>query len=314
SNPPLTPSVTIEPTATFWPTVTRQVLPEAESAGLLPCQNRVVSDDLLARIDKEKQAEDKGKKFFIDYAAKQYAAFKGMGYSGAYLGGVAKYDDFAEILEKAEEYKSHDWRDFVPELTSPLKNEFYFYSLNKENQLSDAENKNSRLVDYKKSFYSKHVSFGYRFSRLVHSLAFGYKAPLFKPLKFRFKILEGKGFRGWRNFCYFHERMTKAAIFSCKDCGDCSLPDITYLCPESQCAKNQRNGPCGGSFLDKCEVTKNGKYCIWVKAYSRNKYFNKDKECLLQRPVVIKNNELQDTSGWANCFLLRDHNAYKTKE
>ena len=42
--------------------------------------------------------------------------------------------------------------------------------------------------------------------------------------------------------------------FQCKDCGDCSLPDIAFLCPESQCAKNQRNGPCGGTREGRCEV------------------------------------------------------------
>jgi hypothetical protein len=43
------------------------------------------------------------------------------------------------------------------------------------------------------------------------------------------------------------EQALKVLQFDCKDCGDCSLPEIAYLCPESQCAKNQRNGPCGGS-------------------------------------------------------------------
>ena len=43
-------------------------------------------------------------------------------------------------------------------------------------------------------------------------------------------------------------------LFGCRDCGDCSLPDIAYVCPESQCAKNQRNGPCGGTRDGLCEV------------------------------------------------------------
>jgi methylenetetrahydrofolate reductase (NADPH) len=105
--------------------------------------------------------------------------------------------------------------------------------------------------------------------------------------------------------------MIKSALFNCQECGDCSLPDITYLCPESQCSKNQRNGPCGGSDRDKCEVTKYGKYCIWVKAYNRNKYFNKGKVKLLDRPAVLKDNNLYRTSGWANYFLQKDHSANK---
>lgn len=271
----------------------------------------VVSDDLLARVEKEKKSPDKGKKFFVDFAARQVAAFKGMGYSGAYIGGVSTYDDFAAILEKADEYKDDDWKDFIPELTNPLKNEFYYYNLEPETNLSDIENKNPVIAEYKKSGYSKHVSISYRFSRVFHRMVFGYDAPFFKVMKFFYKTLERKGFKGLGKFSYFQERMIKAAMFSCKDCGDCSLPDITYLCPMSQCEKNQRNGPCGGSFNGKCEVTKNDRYCIWVRAYERNRYFKKDKIDLLDRPPVIKNNELQDTSGWANCFLLRDHNGYK---
>lgn len=38
---------TIEPTATYWPTVTRQMLSEAESSGLASCRNRTVPNDFL---------------------------------------------------------------------------------------------------------------------------------------------------------------------------------------------------------------------------------------------------------------------------
>ena len=67
------------------------------------------------------------------------------------------------------------------------------------------------------------------------------------------------------------EHLSKAALFHCKDCGDCSLPEIAYLCPESQCAKNQRNGPCGGTREGRCEVDGYGD-CIWLRAYERLKH------------------------------------------
>lgn len=270
----------------------------------------VVSDALLERIDQEKKSVDKGKAYFNDLAAKQVAAFKGMGYKGVYIGGINKYSDFAEIIEKAEEFKDTVWHDFVPELTNPQKNEYYYYGADKNTNLSDPGKINGSYSVVKRSRYSKHVTPGYRFSRVMHALVFDYKAPLFGLLRAKYNTLEKKGFGWLRKFYYFIERMSKATFFLCKECGDCSLPDITYLCPESQCAKNQRNGPCGGSRSDMCEVTRTGRYCIWVKAYTRNRYFNGNKKCLLDRRVVIKNNELDGTSGWANCFLLRDHNAY----
>ncbi|MCH7641925.1 MAG: methylenetetrahydrofolate reductase C-terminal domain-containing protein [Chloroflexi bacterium] len=107
---------------------------------------------------------------------------------------------------------------------------------------------------------------------------------------------------------YLHvlEQAAKIPIFGCRDCGDCSLPDIAYLCPESQCVKNQRNGPCGGTRDGICEI--GDKRCIWVKAYERTKAYGEE-EKMLERPVVFKNGALRGVSAWANHFLDRDHNA-----
>jgi methylenetetrahydrofolate reductase (NADPH) len=142
-------------------------------------------------------------------------------------------------------------------------------------------------------------------------MLFNQKSPGFGVSVAKYKVLEKKSFKGLKRYTYFNERMIKAALFNCRECGDCSLPDITYLCPQSQCAKNQRNGPCGGSSNDKCELSEHNRDCIWVKAYSRNKYFNKNTVEHLPSIPVIKNSKLKDTSGWANYYLGRDHNAYK---
>jgi hypothetical protein len=91
---------------------------------------------------------------------------------------------------------------------------------------------------------------------------------------------------------------------SCKDCGDCSLPEIAYVCPESMCAKNQRNGPCGGTRDGLCEVYDTE--CIWSQAYERLKAYGEEAE-MLDGPVVVKDNALAGTSAWANTFLGRDH-------
>src|SRR3954470_15137546 len=100
------------------------------------------------------------------------------------------------------------------------------------------------------------------------------------------------------------EHASKAAMFNCKDCGDCSLPDIGYLCPESQCAKNQRNGPCGGTRDGKCEVY--DFECIWARAYDRMKYEGCEQDMLVHAPV-IQDETLRGTSSWGNAFLGRDH-------
>ncbi|MEI7553294.1 MAG: methylenetetrahydrofolate reductase C-terminal domain-containing protein, partial [Verrucomicrobiota bacterium] len=93
-------------------------------------------------------------------------------------------------------------------------------------------------------------------------------------------------------------------MFGCQDCGDCSLPDIAFLCPESSCAKNQRNGPCGGTRDGRCEVEDFD--CIWSRAYDRLKHEGRTEELLAHAPV-IQDQSLRGTSSWANTWLGRDH-------
>src|SRR6185295_7080672 len=78
------------------------------------------------------------------------------------------------------------------------------------------------------------------------------------------------------------------------------------LCPESQCAKNQRNGPCGGTRDGKCEVHEFE--CIWSRAYDRLKYEGREQEMLAHAPV-IQDESLRGTSSWGNVFLGRDHHS-----
>jgi methylenetetrahydrofolate reductase (NADPH) len=103
------------------------------------------------------------------------------------------------------------------------------------------------------------------------------------------------------------ERLSKTVLFACKDCGDCSLPDTAFLCPESQCAKNQRNGPCGGTRDGHCEVEGFGE-CIWLRAHERLKWDGRQDELLKHDPMV-QNQGLRGTSAWANFWLDRDHAA-----
>jgi methylenetetrahydrofolate reductase (NADPH) len=105
------------------------------------------------------------------------------------------------------------------------------------------------------------------------------------------------------------EHLSKAILYRCKDCGDCSLPVVAYLCPESQCAKNQRNGPCGGTREGRCEVDGYGD-CIWLRAYERLKHDGREQN-LLDHVPVVQNQGLRGTSAWANLWLGRDHNSRK---
>ena len=145
----------------------------------------------------------------------------------------------------------------------------------------------------------------YRVSRRMHDAVFADDAPLFPAGAAFYRTLE-RAPRPVRTFAHGLEHAAKPPMFGCRDCGDCSLPDVAFLCPESQCAKNQRNGPCGGTRDGRCEVDYGD--CIWSRAYERLKH-DGEEESMLDGPVVVKDNALARTSAWSNAFLRRDHNA-----
>lgn len=61
------------------------------------------------------------------------------------------------------------------------------------------------------------------------------------------------------------ERSAKSLLFDCRMCGQCVLSATGMACPMN-CAKEMRNGPCGGVRADgHCEVQP-GLRCAWVEA------------------------------------------------
>jgi methylenetetrahydrofolate reductase (NADPH) len=147
------------------------------------------------------------------------------------------------------------------------------------------------------------VALRYRFSRRLHQAVFADDAPLFSTGRALYGAIE-RAPRPVGKVAHGLEQAAKVPLFHCRDCGDCSLPDIAYVCPESLCAKNQRNGPCGGTRDGLCEVYDTE--CIWSTAYERLKAYGEE-EAMLDGPVVVKDNALARTSAWANTFLGRDH-------
>ena len=147
------------------------------------------------------------------------------------------------------------------------------------------------------------VPFKYRVSRRLHDTVFAPDAPLHSAGRSLYETVD-KAPRPVRKAAHALEQVAKVPLFGCEDCGDCSLPEIAYVCPESQCAKNQRNGPCGGTRDGLCEVYDTE--CIWSQAYERLKAYGEEED-MLEGPVVVKDNALAGTSAWANTFLGRDH-------
>ena len=265
----------------------------------------VVSDELCAQAVKYSAGPDKGKAFFFELAAKQLAAFKGMGFAAGYLGGIHKADDFARIIDMAEAYGPDDWKEFAQEIQFPKTDEFYLFERDEATGLGDGTRLNATYLESLKTPPKPdEVTLGYQLTRKIHSLAFTPGKNLFPSLQKVYGRLENSNSRRTLGMLHGIEHASKALLYGCRDCGDCSLPHTGYLCPRASCSKSQRNGPCGGSFEGRCEL--DDKQCLWARAYNRLKYYQESKE-MLAGPPVISNAALSGTSAWANNFLGRDH-------
>ncbi len=268
----------------------------------------VVTDELLALAQKQARSPDKGRAFFLEFAAKQCAIAGGLGYRGVYLGGHLKYEDYVRILELTGRFGEGDWKDFVKGSLFHQPGEFYFFEPDTTTGLSSTEiNRQYHLSKRPEVLRAskQRIPLSYKVNRAVHDRVFEKESLGFRIGRRFFQAVEQAG-RGIQKAVHAAEQAVKVLSFDCRDCGDCSLPDIAFLCPESQCVKNQRNGPCGGTREGKCEVGE--KECIWALAYERLKAYG-DEEKMLDRPVIFKDGALKGTSAWGNTFLERDHHA-----
>ncbi|MHB1005557.1 MAG: methylenetetrahydrofolate reductase C-terminal domain-containing protein [Chloroflexota bacterium] len=266
-----------------------------------------ISDALLAAVQKQAASPDKGKYFFHELASKQIAIARGLGFRGAYLSGTLTADEYCQIFAEADMFAPDDWKEFARELHFARNGGFYLFESDPDSGLNGEELNRAYVASLtaqgRRNLHGG-VPLSYAFSRMVHDKVFAESSPGFAlGRRFYGKV---NGHERLKGLLHVAEQAAKVPLFDCRDCGDCSLPDIAYLCPESQCAKNQRNGPCGGSHDGICEVGE--KQCIWVRAYNRLKPYGEE-ATILERPPVVKNGNLQGTSSWANRFLNRDHNA-----
>lgn len=267
-----------------------------------------VSNKLLEEIEKYSAGQDKGKQYFHELAAKQLAVFKGLGFTAGYLGGITKPESIFEILEQSNQFSNNDWKQFYKEIQFPQPNEFYLFETDCSAEFNPAI-LNPNLKKIKKT---KNINLFYRFSRLIHAIAFHRNHGLYSVLKRIFIFLNKKNFFCRVCFRMIHriEKDVKHSLYGCTDCGDCGLPDTAYLCPMNRCSKNMRNGPCGGSMKSRCES--GDKDCIWTIAYDRLKYFN-EFDGFKNSPIITYNAALKGTSAWLNLYLDRDHSANPPK-
>ena len=258
----------------------------------------VVTEKLLSRIAAESANSDKGKQARLERAAKMLAIVKGMGYKGAYISGQGlPFESVEYIVSKGNELAAN-WMDLLPEFEFPQEKSFYFFERDAKTGL------NSNVPAPRTQPAARPPTF--LLSRFVHTLIFEPKSPFFRPVRRLMQAIDSR--RPAYRLFHWLERWSKSALYGCEDCGDCALFDVAYLCPVSQCPKDQRNAPCGGSFHGWCEVYPGEKLCVWVRAYRRLKSQHREDE-IGKHIIPPCNWELHQTSSWINYFLGRDHSS-----
>jgi methylenetetrahydrofolate reductase (NADPH) len=239
-----------------------------------------VAPELLETIQQETKAADKGLAARLERAARMVSILRGLGYAGAYLGGDHRADRVRWIIKRSEELAQR-WEEYAEELAYSPGGGFFLYG--KPETAAKKRGIVARTLD-----------------------ALGRILPVNRDGKLR-RVLTAV-FR-WADkrpiVAHVIERtefVIKSPLFGCQACGNCALGLMEYVCPQT-CPKNMRNGPCGGSFLGRCEVV--NKPCIWVEVYDRAKSEQRLDE--LRTYIPQRNPSLQGTSSWINYFLDRDN-------
>jgi len=262
----------------------------------------VVTDELFHRYEEESLAEDKGKAARLLRAAKLIAVLRGLGYDGAHIGGPnLKYEDIEWLILKSEELFK-EWHSLVREFKYPQQDGYYLF------EKDSATGLNTDALSTIKTHTGKNLA--YRLMRFFHSFVFGLEAPLYGSVCALYRAIEETRLEGIFGDV---EYLIKFITSRCRKCGDCTLPELAFLCPQSQCAKFLLNGQCGGSVEGWCEVFPGKRKCMYVRAYDRLKGYGEE-ESLKGEYIQPRNWELDQSSSWANYFLGRDHAAQKCKE
>ena len=236
-----------------------------------------VSPELLAKIQEEAKAPDKGMAARLERAAQMAAIVRGLGYAGAYIGGTHDADRIRGIIQRAEELAPR-WEELAEEISYGDKRGFYFYEGTKP--------------EPKKREWSQPV-----FDLLEPA---NWASPVRKMATAALRWVDRRP--GLAQAMEDAELAFKKPVFGCQACGNCVLGLMEYVCPMT-CPKNLRNGPCGGTFNGQCEVIPEKK-CIWVAVYDRAEAAHRVDD--LKTYIPPRNRALEGTSSYINYLLNRD--------
>ncbi len=251
-----------------------------------------VAPELVERIREEVKAKDKGEATRLERAARMVAILRGLGYAGAYIGGTHKPESVRWIIERGQQL-APQWEDLAKELNYAPKTAFYMYEKSTAPPLPPLSFASRAANAFWHLLSPKQVPEG----SVLHKIAKSVMTWIDRKPSLAHSLARA-------------EFAVKSPAFGCQECGNCVIPDLQYVCPQT-CPKQLRNGPCGGTFNGQCEVIPE-QQCIWVKAYERAKASNEVE--LLKIYVPPPDRSLKGTSAWINYFLQKDSRPGHPKE
>ncbi len=259
----------------------------------------VVTSKLLEQLEAEAaQGKDAARDLARERTARLAAVVKGLGYKGVHIGGFTKgFGPIDGILTRMAEIEDR-WEEFLPDLDNPQPKSFYMFQPDAQRPGLSIDKMTPRT---QKAGVIERLRLGGM--SLAHNLFFRLDSPL-APFYRRVAALLDKTLVG-RRITTVVERAMKSFLFSCRGCGDCALQHIGFFCPESQCAKHTRNGPCGDSCEGHCGVYSE-RMCVWVKAYNRLATEGKG-DTIATEIVAPRMWTCDGCASWLNFHLQRDH-------
>ena len=254
----------------------------------------VIPESLYQQMQKEAKADDKGKKARLVRAAKLLSILKSLGFGGAHLGGTGlSFGDLDFVLNQSLEFD--DCRQYlIEEMSCSSKDVFFYFSQEKATGLNRPEPAGMRS--------QKNFSFRYSLALAVHNLAFDPQGFFFSAARTTCLALDKTCLR---HVLDSFELITKKILFQCRNCGDCTLADLAFICPQSGCPKFLLNGPCGGSRDGWCEVYPKERRCLYVRIYER--LDQEQQEQFKKRFVSPRNWSLNEKSSWLHFYGGLDH-------
>ena len=267
-------------------------------AGRVP--GAVVSSQLLDTVEAEWQTgRQSGKTAAVERAARLGAVLRGLGYRGIHLGGIHRdFSTVGQILDRMETI-GDNWQRFLPDFHNPQPKGFYaFREMPPARAASPLFGERPLPLDgLERTIFA--------LMRRAHELFFNFDAPL-APFFQKICAHLDRGIWG-RLFMHLAEHPIKRLLLGCRQCGDCAIGHVGFLCPESGCPKHTRNGACGGSRHGMCEVNPD-RHCVWFRAHSRWASQGRVSE-MCNGCVPPRMWELDRTASWLNFHLRRDHHS-----